>query len=200
SECSMFFFSSRRRHTRFSRDWSSDVCSSDLPVSQPGLTLALPLAIIGCTLTHRQADTSSYVAECPAHPCSCPPGGLRTTAAHRPANRHSVATVANLLGALAGGRGGSVICQPADLYPGRIFHAGRRLCHQRFCRPGLGSPRQTHQRPPAHRRPGPRLGGRRSVCRAVPGVVSDGGAVHQLPDPVSIFRWCAAGLYLPVYE
>src|SRR5690606_40175099 len=26
----VFFFSSRRRHTRFSRDWSSDVCSSDL--------------------------------------------------------------------------------------------------------------------------------------------------------------------------
>src|SRR5690606_37677306 len=25
-----FFFASRRRHTRFSRDWSSDVCSSDL--------------------------------------------------------------------------------------------------------------------------------------------------------------------------
>src|SRR5690606_39605701 len=25
----VFFFSSRRRHTRFSRDWSSDVCSSD---------------------------------------------------------------------------------------------------------------------------------------------------------------------------
>src|SRR5690606_39384670 len=25
-----FFFSSGRRHTRFSRDWSSDVCSSDL--------------------------------------------------------------------------------------------------------------------------------------------------------------------------
>src|SRR2546422_4382259 len=28
---SSFFFSSRRRHTRCSRDWSSDVCSSDLP-------------------------------------------------------------------------------------------------------------------------------------------------------------------------
>src|SRR5690606_39369857 len=28
--CSVFFFSSRRRHTSFSRDWSSDVCSSDL--------------------------------------------------------------------------------------------------------------------------------------------------------------------------
>src|SRR5688572_31906964 len=26
----MFFFSSRRRHTRFDCDWSSDVCSSDL--------------------------------------------------------------------------------------------------------------------------------------------------------------------------
>src|SRR2546430_10649083 len=28
--CSFFFFSSRRRHTRFDCDWSSDVCSSDL--------------------------------------------------------------------------------------------------------------------------------------------------------------------------
>src|SRR3712207_7126425 len=27
---SIFFFSSRRRHTRYWRDWSSDVCSSDL--------------------------------------------------------------------------------------------------------------------------------------------------------------------------
>src|SRR5207253_3880111 len=26
----VFFFSSRRRHTRWPRDWSSDVCSSDL--------------------------------------------------------------------------------------------------------------------------------------------------------------------------
>src|SRR5690606_39908888 len=30
-----FFFSSRRRHTRFSRDWSSDVCSSDLDKTLP---------------------------------------------------------------------------------------------------------------------------------------------------------------------
>src|SRR5256885_6594086 len=28
--CVMFFFSSRRRHTRLQGDWSSDVCSSDL--------------------------------------------------------------------------------------------------------------------------------------------------------------------------
>src|SRR3989454_6320934 len=29
--CFFFFFSSRRRHTRLQGDWSSDVCSSDLP-------------------------------------------------------------------------------------------------------------------------------------------------------------------------
>src|SRR5699024_11929684 len=29
----LFFFSSRRRHTRSKRDWSSDVCSSDLTSS-----------------------------------------------------------------------------------------------------------------------------------------------------------------------
>src|SRR3712207_9585349 len=29
----LFFFSSRRRHTRYWRDWSSDVCSSDLVCS-----------------------------------------------------------------------------------------------------------------------------------------------------------------------
>src|SRR5947209_12397212 len=33
-----FFFSSRRRHTRYWRDWSSDVCSSDL--AGPGRRLS----------------------------------------------------------------------------------------------------------------------------------------------------------------
>src|SRR5690606_40881024 len=40
-----FFFSSRRRHTSFSRDWSSDVCSSDLHqplvIQQDGPSLLL---------------------------------------------------------------------------------------------------------------------------------------------------------------
>src|SRR3989449_2986235 len=36
-----FFFSSRRRHTRCSRDWSSDVCSSDLLKSSVMQILAL---------------------------------------------------------------------------------------------------------------------------------------------------------------
>src|SRR5204863_930006 len=34
--CFVFFFSSRRRHTRSLRDWSSDVCSSDLGRLSPG--------------------------------------------------------------------------------------------------------------------------------------------------------------------
>src|SRR5256885_8346995 len=38
---SVFFFSSRRRHTRLQGDWSSDVCSSDLPGVQPGARLLL---------------------------------------------------------------------------------------------------------------------------------------------------------------
>src|SRR5690606_39742208 len=46
-----FFFSSRRRHTSFSRDWSSDVCSSDLDsawgLPQPyALAVAALLAIL----------------------------------------------------------------------------------------------------------------------------------------------------------
>src|SRR5690606_40518056 len=41
SHCRSFFFSSRRRHTRFSRDWSSDVCSSDLIYFQVVLLKAI---------------------------------------------------------------------------------------------------------------------------------------------------------------
>src|SRR5690606_39859621 len=42
-----FFFSSRRRHTRFSRDWSSDVCSADLEaVKKYGGALASTLALL----------------------------------------------------------------------------------------------------------------------------------------------------------
>src|SRR5204862_2961101 len=37
-----FFFSSRRRHTRSLRDWSSDVCSSDLS----GLETAVESAVL----------------------------------------------------------------------------------------------------------------------------------------------------------
>src|SRR5690606_40016815 len=48
----LFYFSSRRRHTRFSRDWSSDVCSSDLCVDQLRRAGAV---IVGITNMHELA-------------------------------------------------------------------------------------------------------------------------------------------------
>src|SRR2546429_6585245 len=61
---SFFFFSSRRRHTRCSRDWSSDVCSSDLLLevtasvrqSAKSLARALPFrhGVDDSTLTGRR--------------------------------------------------------------------------------------------------------------------------------------------------
>src|SRR2546422_10186317 len=46
-----FFFSSRRRHTRCSRDWSSDVCSSDLESSKIVPSLMENWAF-GCRVLH----------------------------------------------------------------------------------------------------------------------------------------------------
>src|SRR5690349_24356901 len=39
----VFFFSSRRRHTRSLRDWSSDVCSSDLVDEKAGAVFGVAL-------------------------------------------------------------------------------------------------------------------------------------------------------------
>src|SRR5699024_12130227 len=50
-----FFFSSRRRHTRSKRDWSSDVCSSDL------------WAIGLRTHTHQLPVASCYWRDCIIH-------------------------------------------------------------------------------------------------------------------------------------
>src|SRR6266702_3461105 len=41
-----FFFSSRRRHTRWPRDWSSDVCSSDLDAAATRLGPQLPPLVV----------------------------------------------------------------------------------------------------------------------------------------------------------
>src|SRR5690606_40008778 len=46
----------RRRHTRFSRDWSSDVCSSDLPQCTPLATQAVHAAGTAHALDRRGAD------------------------------------------------------------------------------------------------------------------------------------------------
>src|SRR5437763_7467510 len=48
---SLFFFSSRRRHTRYIGDWSSDVCSSDLKIDGKEQTLECDF-IAGCDGFH----------------------------------------------------------------------------------------------------------------------------------------------------
>src|SRR5690606_39934468 len=75
-----FFFSSRRRHTRFSRDWSSDVCSSDLA----GVTLerymvssflcgpSAPAALQTASVFWNPARPRSRCFHLPLYPC-CPP-------------------------------------------------------------------------------------------------------------------------------
>src|SRR5690606_41220578 len=57
----IFFFSSRRRHTRFSRDWSSDVCSSDLKGSNEQAALVRD-AIRGGGLDHLEAVLAAIAA------------------------------------------------------------------------------------------------------------------------------------------
>src|SRR5476651_2864244 len=54
-----FFFSSRRRHTRYWRDWSSDVCSSDLKVEEDG---------IRCCYHGWKFDTEGHCLEQPCEP------------------------------------------------------------------------------------------------------------------------------------
>src|SRR5688572_33325630 len=59
----LFFFSSRRRHTRFDCDWSSDVCSSDLslPTSQRCIQSAppAPLLSLAAPTTGRRSPPAS---------------------------------------------------------------------------------------------------------------------------------------------
>src|SRR3712207_8786702 len=53
----LFFFASRRRHTRYWRDWSSDVCSSDL---DPGEQLVVRPSRTTAVVTFRN-ETSAAV-------------------------------------------------------------------------------------------------------------------------------------------
>src|SRR5690606_39566800 len=62
------FFSSRRRHTRFSRDWSSDVCSSDLlrPQAQRLYSIASSRKRVG-EEAHLTVDVLRYQAHGQPH-------------------------------------------------------------------------------------------------------------------------------------
>src|SRR2546429_4550018 len=58
----IFFFSSRRRHTRCSRDWSSDVCSSDLPSQSETTREGVPSLVVSDWLGHDDpGSTQKYV-------------------------------------------------------------------------------------------------------------------------------------------
>src|SRR6266436_1880992 len=81
-----FFFSSRRRHTRCSRDWSSDVCSSDL--RGPGRTLH-PM-----TICHRCGQDNPVVA----HFCSACGAPLQAGASRREERKVVTVLFADLVG------------------------------------------------------------------------------------------------------
>src|SRR5437660_5478149 len=61
-----FFFSSRRRHTRWPRDWSSDVCSSDLGVTRT------EAASLPTYASSRWSDGSNSAVGAPALPLPSP--------------------------------------------------------------------------------------------------------------------------------
>src|SRR2546430_10867540 len=58
-----FFFSSRRRHTRFDCDWSSDVCSSDLAFSVACASLCDNVVTSGTTEVVGPFDTMTVIVE-----------------------------------------------------------------------------------------------------------------------------------------
>src|SRR3989442_2760428 len=72
SHYSVFFFSSRRRHTRCGRDWSSDVCSSDLSKSMPwaAAMASTPTmtAVLRAISPRRRARSEEHTSELPSRP------------------------------------------------------------------------------------------------------------------------------------
>src|SRR6266550_9483896 len=59
----LFFFSSRRRHTRCSRDWSSDVCSSDLAAREAETAHESTIRGIRDALENAQAEETALVTQ-----------------------------------------------------------------------------------------------------------------------------------------
>src|SRR6266511_5960964 len=66
-----FFFSSRRRHTRFSRDWSSDVCSSDLASADEASPRRMVIAGFRAVKNHPNARLVVALVTAPAFVRGC---------------------------------------------------------------------------------------------------------------------------------
>src|SRR4029434_11340797 len=62
--CVSFCFSSRRRHTRFKCDWSSDVCSSDLPSHIDTACLRVCVCVCVCVCLHVCVSVRVCVCAC----------------------------------------------------------------------------------------------------------------------------------------
>src|SRR5258707_15482766 len=68
----MFFFSSRRRHTRYWRDWSSDVCSSDLWQEVQALPWSTEIVALTCGIQDCLRPPSSLLKR-PRQACCATP-------------------------------------------------------------------------------------------------------------------------------
>src|SRR2546430_2705320 len=133
----LFFFSSRRRHTRFDCDWSSDVCSSDLRRA-PVLVLGT-LALIGKLHLELEKAPLELIFELVHEARPALPGKLRTCIAprpphHRPLLAHAVEPVV-----------GYVAPRPVPHHlPPPVLHQGPVLLRRdpmpggRIVQPGLG--------------------------------------------------------------
>src|SRR5690625_2854741 len=97
----LFFFSSRRRHTRWPRDWSSDVCSSDLSLRGGGAGERESRGALARAGAYRRVRRPSQLAAVAAEPAG---------ARRRPAG-HDLAADPEL---------------GAGLFAGALRHLGRR--------------------------------------------------------------------------
>src|ERR671921_465851 len=140
-----FFFSSRRRHTRYWRDWSSDVCSSDLHLAEtldeersclerfgrrplqvldeigwiaPDVWVAHGIHFDDAEV-RRLGETGTGIAHCPSSNCRLGSGIARVvdlTAAGAPVGLGVDGVASNEIGGgLPRGRGGVVLARQRDL-------------------------------------------------------------------------------------
>src|SRR5699024_1799 len=103
-----FFFSSRRRHTRSKRDWSSDVCSSDLINVVPTTHILKGMKRRYATLMGIDEDTPIVVGAS---------DGVLSNLGVNAVKKGEVAVTIGTSGAIR-----TVIDQPRTDYKGRIFY------------------------------------------------------------------------------
>src|SRR5580698_7361095 len=90
-----FFFSSRRRHTRLTCDWSSDVCSSDLPAELTALRKADTPDVTQMLYRFASAGTEAELtADIASLRSSLPPGALLGAQSYLPVKLQATGSIA----------------------------------------------------------------------------------------------------------